>query len=92
MKTNKSLLILAIIAITLSSCSRGCQYFSRNIADNHKQYVNIKQYSGGILINEWDIYGIINNSDKSDGYYFYDREGKLIEISGDITLTYKKQI
>ena len=81
-------LILIVMGITLSSCARSCQSLSRGIADNHEQYVRIIQYSGGKEIGRWEIYGIVNNSAQSDGYYFYDAKNRLVEISGDITLQY----
>lgn len=83
-----NILLLIVGVITLTSCARGCQGFNRSLADNHKQHVNIKQYSGGKLVGEWQIYGIVNEAKGSDGYFFYDNNGELVEISGDITLTY----
>ncbi len=82
------ILLLIVGVITLTSCARGCQGLNTSLADNHKQHVNIKQYSGGKLVGEWQIYGIVNDAEGSDGYFFYDNNGELVEISGDITLTY----
>lgn len=74
--------------VMLSSCARSCQSLDRDIMDNHKQDVRISQYSGGRLIGVWEINGIVSNSQNSDGYFFYDNKGRLVEISGDIRLQY----
>lgn len=51
---------------------------------------HVKQFSGGILIGEWDSVGKINET-ASDGYYFQDaKTGKLISLSGTVQITLLK--
>jgi hypothetical protein len=49
------------------------------------RYYNVKQFSGGKLIGEYNFNGILNNQEHSDGYYWYEGD-TLIEVSGDITV------
>jgi hypothetical protein len=81
------LFAVVLMTVVLSSCARGCQEVDRSLFDNVNHNVKITQYSGGKLIGEWTINGIVNNSSASDGYYFY-TNGKLVEVSGDIRLEY----
>ena len=83
-----NLILLLLAAITLSSCARSCQGIERSFFDNEKHKVRIIHYSGGKIVGEWEIFGIVNNSEGSDGFYFYDENNKLVEISGDVRLQY----
>lgn len=83
-----NVLLIALVAFALSSCARGCQSLERKTIDNHKHSIKISQYSGGKLIGEWTIRGIVSDAEGSDGYFFYDNNNKLIEISGDVRLEY----
>lgn len=50
---------------------------------------HIRQFSGGVLIGEWDSVGKINET-QSDGYYFQDlKTGKLVSVSGTVQITLK---
>ena len=81
----KKLLFIVIAIIMLSACTqRGCQKFDRNFQFSERYY-HIQQYSGGKQVNEWKFKGIINNEEKSDGYFFI-INNTLYEISGDITI------
>jgi hypothetical protein len=47
-------------------------------------------YNGGDTVYHQDLkHAIINNSEHSDGYYFYDNDNKLVELSGDIVIEYQ---
>jgi hypothetical protein len=46
---------------------------------------HIEQYSGGRLIQVYDFHGALNDSENSDGYYFFQKD-TLVEISGDIVI------
>lgn len=50
----------------------------------------IKQYSGGVLVGEWESTGIIKNEKNSDGWYFEDaKTHKLVELTGTVQITVK---
>lgn len=79
----KTTLILLIIAtISLSSCKRSMESWSRSIQSSDRNY-EIEYYSGGKLIKYYKFKGILNSQANSEGYYF-SVEDTLIEISGDI--------
>lgn len=75
-------LILFCLLISLASCQRACTSFDRDVQFTDRNY-NIKTYSGGKLISEYNFKGILNNQKNSDGYYFY-KNDTLVEVSGDI--------
>jgi len=85
----KKLIPVVLIALMLSGCARGCQALDRDIFDNKAHEVKITVYSGGDTTYHSHLKrAIINNSESSDGYFFYNNEGKLIEVSGDIVIEY----
>ena len=88
LKNNKmktTTLILGILmTICLSSCQRGCQSFERKFQSS-KMYYDIKIYSGGQIIYHDSLKTIINNSENSDGYYYY-KGDTLIEICGEAVI------
>lgn len=81
--------ILSLLTIcTLTSCQRGCTRIERQYQTSERDY-NIVMYSGGDTVFTDSFRGIINNSENSDGIYYY-KEGKLIEVSGDYVITSNK--
>lgn len=87
MRNIRNSIAALFIIVTLSSCARSCQSLERKTFDNKKHKIKITQYSGGQKVGYWEINGIVNSSENSDGYYFY-HNNKLVEISGDIKLEY----
>lgn len=81
----KRLLIIALIALTFSSCQRGCTAFNRNFEVTERDY-KLVMFSGGDTVFTDSFRGIVNNSKDSDGIYYY-KDGKLVEVSGDYILT-----
>lgn len=77
----RKLLIIALGVFTLSSCQRSCTKLNRSIQTSERNY-EIVMYSGGDTVFYDDFKGIINNSDGSDGIYYY-KGDTLIEVSGD---------
>jgi outer membrane lipoprotein SlyB len=72
-----------LIALALAGCSRS------NMAawDAWSKPHHIKQFSGSVLIGEWDSTGKVDN-DGGNGYSFQDaKTGKNVRISGHVTLT-----
>jgi hypothetical protein len=83
------LIPIILIAVMLSGCARGCQGFERQILDNQAHELKITMYSGGDTVYHTHLKsGIVNNSEKSDGCYFYSNENKLVELSGDVVIEY----
>jgi hypothetical protein len=72
-----------IVAISASACSNGEQAAMSAWGKPH----HVKQFSGGVLVGEWDSTGKINET-QSDGYYFEDaKTHKLVSISGTVQIT-----
>lgn len=80
------IIILIIAALSLSGCARGCQNFKRSTSGNHARSVKVTLYSGGEAVKTWEFKGIINNDAQS--IFFYDNQGKLVEIDGDVLIEY----
>lgn len=78
----KKVILFIALAVSLSSCQRGCTAARRNWQSSSRSY-HIEQYSGGKLIKQFDFSGILNNQEHSDGYYWY-KGDTLFEVSGDI--------
>lgn len=79
----KALLIFTAI-ITLTSCQRGCSKLSRTYEVSERFYT-ITMFSGGDTVFTDTFKGIVNNSESSDGVYYYKGEN-LIEVSGDYVI------
>lgn len=77
-------LIYILLCLLLSSCARTCTSLDRSWQTGNRKY-HIEQYSGGILVHTYNFYGILNNQEHSDGYYWYSGD-TLYEVSGDIYL------
>ncbi len=86
MKTKFLSIALGTLLLALAGCSG---------ADTAKvtawgQTHIIKQYSGGVLIGQWESTGKVENEDHSDGYFFKnDKTGTLVTVSGDVQITVK---
>lgn len=81
----KLIIVLASVLL-LSACTSGNQAAMSAWGQPH----HIKQFSGGVLIGEWDSVGKINETE-SDGYYFQDAAtGLLVSVSGTVQITLKR--
>ncbi len=80
-------ILIAIAVLTLSSCQRGCARLDRNFQASERDY-SIVMYSGGDTVYIDNFRGIVNNSEHSDGIYYY-KNGELIEVSGDYIIKSK---
>lgn len=75
---------LLLLTVLLCGCSDATLSSISALGKPH----HIKQYSGGVLVGEWDSTGMVKNEPDSDGYYFEDRKtGKIVMISGDVQIT-----
>ena len=81
----RAFLLIGILAmVSMTSCQKSFERIRKNTQTSNRDYV-IDQYSGGVLIGHYEFRGMLNDSDGSDGYYFY--EGKeLVELSGDLVI------
>jgi hypothetical protein len=77
-------LLLAVVAITSSSCARGCSSITRSVQVGDMDY-EIIMYSGGDTVFYDKVRTIINNSESSDGIYYY-KGDTLVEVSGDYVI------
>lgn len=77
-------ILLFIILLSLSGCQKGCSKLNKNLQMSARSY-QIKQYSGGKCIAEYNFNGILNDSEGSDGYYFF-KGDTLVEVSGDLII------
>lgn len=80
MNIKKTIIYLSIVLI-LSSCQRACTKYSRAFEATERNY-EIIMFSGCDTVFIDKFKGIVNNSEASDGIYYY-KDGKLIEVSGD---------
>ena len=83
----RKIAVLAIFALLLGStvsCQRSWERIRKKTQTSNRNYV-IDQYSGGILVGHYEFSGILNDSEGSDGYYFY-QDKVLIELSGDLVI------
>ena len=83
MKTALKLIAVLSISFTASCSDARMSAFSA-LGKKHR----IKMYSGGAVVGEWVSSGKIENEKNSDGYYFKDdNTGKMVTVSGDVTIT-----
>ena len=83
----RKLAILAVLALLLGStvsCKRAWERVRKKTQTSDRNYV-IDQYSGGVLVGHYEFNGMLNDSEGSDGYYFY-QDKTLIELSGDLVI------
>lgn len=94
----KKQFILILTLLFLTSCTqRGYQSFNRRFQFTERYY-RVSVFSGGKIIKQFNFKGIINQEENSDGIYWYDTYGELIEVSGDYIVesssngTFKEEI
>jgi len=80
----KITILLASMALLMSSCQRGCSKLSRSIEMSERNY-EVVMFSGGDTVFTDKFRGIVNNSESSDGIYYY-KNDELIEVSGDYVI------
>ena len=82
----KKLIFIIVAAIALSGCKDATQAQFSGLGKPHI----IKQFSGGVIVGEWESTGSISNETKSDGWYFEDaKTRKLVELTGTVQITVK---
>ncbi len=90
MKTRIKTNTLALLLITtLTSCQRGCNKLDRAIQTTDRYY-EVTLFSGGDTVFTDKFKGIVNNSEQSDGIYYFNNNGQMIEISGDYIIKSSK--
>lgn len=68
----------------MSSCQRGCTRMERSFQTSERDY-EVVMFSGGDTVFVDKFRGIINNSEHSDGIYYY-KNDELVEVSGDYVI------
>lgn len=79
----KTILIFAS-CLVLTGCQRGCTSCKRKVQSTELNY-SIVMYSGGDTVFYDRFKGIVNNSEASDGVFYY-KGDTLIEVSGDYVI------
>tara|TARA_R110002020_G_scaffold443808_4_gene655124 strand:- start:620 stop:883 length:264 start_codon:yes stop_codon:yes gene_type:complete len=78
--------LLSVLLIgSLCSCAKVQKF--KSLGNPHV----IKQYSGGVLVNEWVSKGKVLNEENTDGYYFFTKENRYIEASGTLVIERLKE-
>ena len=77
-------IVILLGCLSLMSCQRSCQKLDRSIQVTERNY-QIVMFSGGDTVFVDNFTGIINNSESSDGVYYY-KNSQLIEVSGDYVI------
>jgi len=78
----KALILISVFALT--GCQRGCQKFDKAIQTSERNY-EVIMFSGGDTVFVDKFTGIVNNSEHSDGIYYF-KNNQLIEVSGDYVI------
>lgn len=77
----KKVIFLLLTVIVLSSCKRGCQSIKKKYQASDRVY-EVVMFSGGDTVFYDRVKTMMNNSEHSDGVYYY-KGDTLIEVSGD---------
>lgn len=87
----KKVLIGLLIAGSLlfTGCSSFNSNWQRKVANITNENTLVKCYSGGQLILDVESKGKPLSEENSDGYYFFTKEGKFIEVNADCIFIYK---
>jgi hypothetical protein len=80
----KSKLLFIAAMLLLSSCQRFAERFKKGFQTTDRNYI-IEQFSGGKLIKTYSFKGTLNDSEGSDGFYFYNGD-TLVELSGELII------
>lgn len=80
----KNKIILICLLFSLVGCQRQCTQFSRTWEATDRDY-EIVMFSGGDTVFSDSFRGMVNNSEGSDGIYYF-KDGELIEVSGDYVI------
>ena len=80
----------AILLISIALIATSCTDAGVSKLFSYGDSAHIKCYSGGEVIYNGYSTGKIKSEEGSDGYYFRDKETKLLmEVSGSCVITYK---
>ena len=71
---------LLLLVLSMTGCQRSCTQIERSIQTSERNY-EVIMFSGGDTVFIDKFKGIINNSEHSDGIYYY-KNDILVEVSG----------
>lgn len=77
---------LGSFAIALA-CTAGCTNTEMSQLSAYGSNFNVKLWSGGQCVREWQSNGKVLTEGHSDGWFFTDaKTGKLVRVSGCVTV------
>jgi hypothetical protein len=80
---------LVFLIISLGAINTGCASLGNSLSKTGTSIVGadyrVTLYSGGQPVRQWDLHGIVNEEDGSDGWYFNCKR-QVIRISGDVVV------
>lgn len=84
------LLKILLLSLSVSVFVSGCTDAQHALIIANGSEFQIELYSGGICVKTWTSTGKVLSEDKSDGYFFMDKETKkLVRTSGTLVITQK---
>ena len=89
MKFIKTILVVATVGILSTGCSSFNSSIQRGIANLTNEDTLVKCYSGGQLILDVESKGKPISESGSDGYYFFTKDNRFVEVNADCVFTYK---
>lgn len=84
MKKRFILLFGIALVFAFSSCQRGWQSFKKSTQSSKRHY-EVIQFSGGEIVDKYEFYGVLTDSESSDGYYWFVGD-TMYEVSGDVKI------
>ncbi len=79
-------LTLGVVLIALTGCSAIENKIGKFVDGATSSDYRITQWSGGVLVKTWEIKSsFVNSEQETDGYFFY-YNGKLVRVSGTVTI------
>jgi hypothetical protein len=82
-KLQLSKILFLFCCVGVVACQKSCTSMQKRYSGSRNYH--IEQYSGGQLIQVYDFHGTLNDSENSDGYYFF-KQDTLVEISGEVII------
>jgi hypothetical protein len=80
----KTLILFSLVVLSFSGCKDATQAQFKSLG---KKHIITQWGCDGKVIGKWESTGNVSNESNSDGWYFEDsKTGKLVEITGSITI------
>jgi len=84
----KKIAFMILAALTLTACSGSTQNaWQKTATDYSRADFKVTLYSGGQVIRTWDLKNtFVNDEDQSGMVYFFDTNGKMVRLTGDVVI------